>query len=295
LTGLSARRRLPAWRTGFLPGKTSGNGADAGATGREVVLFVDTFSNYFDHEGAIGAHRVLKAAGYTVHTNAVAGERPLCCGRTFLSAGMVDRAKSEARRTLARLVPYAVRGVAIVGLEPSCLLGMRDEFLSYGLGKDAEILAQQAMLFEEFLVHEQRAGRLMLPLHALPAGKALLHAHCHQRAFAAVSPIQQVLGWIPGLDTSTVESGCCGMAGAFGYQAEHYSVSMQMAEQMLLPAVRSASAETLIVADGFSCRHQIYDGTGRHPVHAARVLELALADADAGPGIAHADRAKSSA
>ncbi|HEY2862547.1 MAG TPA: FAD-linked oxidase C-terminal domain-containing protein [Casimicrobiaceae bacterium] len=293
--GLSARRHLPAWRSGFLPRKILEKRPDADATGREVVLFVDTFTNYFDHEGAIAAHRVLNAAGYTIHTNAVAGERPLCCGRTFLSAGMVDRAKSEARRTLARLVPYAGRGVAIVGLEPSCLLGMRDEFLSYGLGKDAEILARHALMFEEFLVRERLAGRLTLPLRALPAGKALLHAHCHQKAFAAVSPVQKVLGWIPGLDTSTVESGCCGMAGAFGYQAEHYSVSMQMAEQTLLPAVRSASAETLIVADGFSCRHQIHDGTGRDPVHAASVLARALADADAGSGIAHADRARPSA
>jgi Fe-S oxidoreductase len=274
--GLSARRQLPAWRGSFLRRTTSdGNGAHD-ADGREAVLFVDTFSNYFAHQVAADARRVLEAAGYTVHTNAVRGERPLCCGRTFLAAGMVDEAKAEARRTLAALVSYARRGVAIVGLEPSCMLGMRDEFLSYGLGEDAALVARHAMLFEEFLVREHDAGRLTLPLKPLPQGEALLHGHCHQKAFAVMTPIQTALGWIPGLATTTVASGCCGMAGAFGYQAEHHPLSMQMAEQALLPAVRSASTATLIVADGFSCRHQIRDGAGRDALHVASVLAMAL-------------------
>jgi Fe-S oxidoreductase len=274
--GLSARRRLPAWRGSFLRRTTSdGNGAHD-ADGREAVLFIDTFSNYFAHQGAADARRVLEAAGYTVHTNAVPGERPLCCGRTFLAAGMVDEAKAEARRTLAALVSYARRGVAIVGLEPSCLLGMRDEFLNYGLGEDAVLVARHAMLFEEFLVRERAAGRMTLPLKPLPQGEALLHGHCHQKAFAVMTPIQTALGWIPGLATTTIASGCCGMAGAFGYQAEHHQLSMQMAEQALLPAVRSASAATLIVADGFSCRHQIRDGAGRNALHVASVLAMAL-------------------
>ncbi|MEP6997081.1 MAG: FAD-linked oxidase C-terminal domain-containing protein [Betaproteobacteria bacterium] len=278
LLGLSARRALPAWRGSLLREPVSAVKANlAGAAAREAVLFVDTFTNYFAHESASAARRVLEAAGYAVHTNAVSGERPLCCGRTFLAAGLVDEAKTEARRTLAALVPYARRGVAIVGLEPSCLLGMRDEFLSYGLGEVAELVARHAMLFEEFLVQERLAGRLALRLRGLPQGEALLHAHCHQKAFAAVTPIQTVLGWIPGLATSTIASGCCGMAGAFGYQAEHYPLSMQMAEQSLLPAVRSAAATTLIVADGFSCRHQIRDGAGRDAMHVASVLAMALA------------------
>jgi Fe-S oxidoreductase len=167
--------------------------------------------------------------------------------------------------------------VAIVGLEPSCLLGMRDEFLNYGLGEEAELIARHAMLFEEFLVQERATGRLTLPLRALPQRQALLHGHCHQKAFAALTPVQTVLGWIPELTTSTIASGCCGMAGAFGYQAEHHELSMQMAEQALLPAVRSAAATTLIVADGFSCRHQITDGAGRDVLHAASVLAMALA------------------
>ena len=271
--GLSSRRALPSWRGSFLHRSTA---RDKSAAGRDVVLFVDTFSNYFAQRGAADAKRVLETGGYTVHTNAVRGERPLCCGRTFLAAGMVDEAKAEARRTLSTLVPYARRGVAIVGLEPSCLLGMRDEFLSYGLGEDAELVARHAMLFEEFLVRERLAGRLTLSLKPLPQRDALLHGHCHQKAFAALTPAQTVLSWIPGLTTGTIAAGCCGMAGAFGYQAEHYGVSMQMAEQALLPAVRSAPAATLIVADGFSCRHQIADGAGREAVHVASVLAMAL-------------------
>jgi FAD/FMN-containing dehydrogenase/Fe-S oxidoreductase len=275
--GLSARRALPAWRGSFLRLSVSADhGAMAGADGREVLLFVDTFSNYFAHHGAADARRVLEAAGYTVHSNAVRGERPLCCGRTFLAAGMVDEAKAEARRTLAALVPYARRGVAIVGLEPSCLLGMRDEFLSYGLGEDAALVSRHALLFEEFLVRERVAGRLTLALQPLPQAEALLHGHCHQKAFAALTPVETVLGWIPELATRTIASGCCGMAGAFGYQAEHHELSLQMGEQALLPAVRSASAATLIVADGFSCRHQISDGAGRDAMHVASVLAMAL-------------------
>jgi Fe-S oxidoreductase len=133
------------------------------------------------------------------------------------------------------------------------------------------------MLFEEFLVRERADGRLTLPLKALAQRDALLHGHCHQKAFAALTPVQTVLGWIPGLATGTIASGCCGMAGAFGYEAEHYAVSMAMAEQTLLPAVRAASAATLIVADGFSCRHQIKDGAGRDALHVASVLAMALA------------------
>ncbi|MGH8715076.1 MAG: FAD-binding and (Fe-S)-binding domain-containing protein [Casimicrobiaceae bacterium] len=275
LTGLSARRRLPAWRRGFLQQQASAD-AGAGADGREVVLFVDTFSNYFSGEGAADARKVLESAGYTVRTNAVPGGRPLCCGRTFLAAGLVDEAKAEARRTIDALLPYARRGVAVVGLEPSCLLGMRDEFLGYGFGEDAEIVARHALLFEELLVRERAAGRLDLALQALPQTEALLHTHCHQKAFAAATPVQTVLGWIPGLAVRPIASGCCGMAGAFGYQAEHYELSMQMAEQALLPAVRAAAAATLIVADGFSCRHQIRDGAGRDALHAASVLARAL-------------------
>jgi len=218
-----------------------------------------------------------------VHFNTRNGERPLCCGRTYLSAGLVDQARAEARRTLDQLLPYVERGVAIVGLEPSCLLSLRDEFLHYGYGAEAEKLAASAFLFEEFLVREKEAGRLALDLHALATSQALVHGHCHQKAFDAVHPVQTVLRWIPGLQVSVIESSCCGMAGSFGYEAEHYAVSQAMGELSLFPAVRKAASDTLLVADGTSCRHQIHDGTARNAVHVARVLASSL---QAGPASA---------
>jgi Fe-S oxidoreductase len=148
---------------------------------------------------------------------------------------------------------------------------MRDEFLDYRFGEDAKLIARHALLFEEFLVREKDAGRLALALGPVEPGEALLHAHCHQKAFAAVRPIESVLGWIPGLATRTIETSCCGMAGAFGYEAEHYDISMRMAEAALLPSVRDAAPSVPIAADGFSCRHQIRDGSGREAVHVARL------------------------
>lgn len=290
--GLSAKRSLPAWRRDtFL--RTFLSGAEAAACADErqpdAVLFADTFNNYFEPENARAALAVLQAAGYRVQIAQAAAadaqrQRPLCCGRTYLAAGLVDRAKMEARRVVAALQPFAARGIPIVGLEPSCLLTLRDEFLTMGLGKQAQTLADNAFLFEEFLAREHGARRLKLALRALPEKTALLHGHCHQKAFDALRPVQTVLGLIPELKVELVESSCCGMAGGFGYEAAHYEVSMQMAELSLLPAVRRAGPAALIVADGTSCRHQIADGTrsqaqpGRHAVHAARVLARALAE-----------------
>ena len=273
--GISARRSLPAFQGNYLAG-TCADAARSTRPTKEVVLFVDTFTNYFDHDNAHAAKRVLERAGYTVHTNARPGERPLCCGRTFLSAGLVDEARAEAQRTVEALAHFVERGVAIVGLEPSCLLGMRDEFLSYRLGDAAERLARHALMFEEFLVRENASGRFALQLQPIDRAEAMLHGHCHQKSFAAVAPAQEVLKWIPGLATRLIESSCCGMAGAFGYEARHYDISMKMAESALLPAVRTAAPHAIIVADGFSCRHQIRDGSGRDALHVARVLEQAL-------------------
>jgi len=166
--------------------------------------------------------------------------------------------------------------VPVVGLEPSCLLGLRDEFLSMLPGGESAELAMNAFLFEEFLAREHEAGRLDLKLGPLREKKALLHGHCHQKAFDAMPAVQKVLKLIPGLEVDAIESSCCGMAGAFGYEAAHYDVSMKMAELSLLPRVRKAGADDLIVADGTSCRHQIRDGSGRSAVHVARVLERAL-------------------
>jgi len=243
----------------------------------EVVLLVDTFNRYFEPENARAAAAVLAAAGYAVRLpQAADGGRPLCCGRTFLAAGLVDEAKVEARRMIETLKPYVERGVPVVGLEPSCLLGLRDEFLSMLPGADSAKLGMNAFLFEEFLAREHAAGRLKLDLKPLPQKKALLHGHCHQKAFAVMPDVERALKLVPGLAVETIESSCCGMAGAFGYEAAHYEVSMKMAELSLLPRVRKAGADELIVADGTSCRHQIRDGSGREAIHVARVLERAL-------------------
>jgi len=297
LLGLAAQRRLPRWRGDAFTatvaesaddewGARSGNGERGGRDGegdddgREVVLWADTLHNWFEPDTLHAARAVLQAGGYRVRiarAEATRTARPLCCGRTFLAAGLVDEARAEARRTLAALAPFVERGVPVVGIEPSCLLTMRDEFLVMGLGEPARRLAAQALLFGEFLAREHEAGRLALRLQPLPHARALLHGHCHQNAFDALAPARTVLGLVPGLQVETPESGCCGMAGTFGYEARHYEVSMRIGESALLPAVRAAAAEDLIVADGISCRQQIVHGTGRRAEHVAQVLARALA------------------
>jgi Fe-S oxidoreductase len=253
-------------------------GHDDGQNVREVVLFADTFNRYFEPENMRAALDVLTAAGRTVHlVKPPDGKRrPLCCGRTFLSVGLVAQAREEAGRCIEALAPFARRGVPIVGLEPSCILGFRDEIPALIRSEDASALAAHALLFEEYIAREAQGGRFRLPLK--PVGKqALLHGHCHQKSFAAMGAVETTLKLIPDLKVETVESSCCGMAGAFGYGADTYETSQAMAELSLLPTVRKADAETLVIADGTSCRHQIKDGTGREPLHVARVLAMSLA------------------
>ncbi len=272
---LAPERSLPVFNGNFL---ASAEASRQPVTAeREVLLFVDTFNNYMEGDNAKAAKRVLEAAGYRVHLNVSKGQRPLCCGRTYLSSGQFDKAKAEAKRTLEHLMPFVERGVAIVGLEPSCLLSMRDEFLQYGFGEEAKALSSSAYLFEEFLVKARAADQLPLDLKPLGYERAMLHGHCHQKAFDALRPVEQVLGWIPDLNVETIESSCCGMAGSFGYEAEHYDASLKMAELSLLPAIRKADRNAVLIADGTSCRHQIHDGSGREAIHVARLLEQALA------------------
>ena len=272
-TGISAQRALPEWRRDVFAPDREAFGPEAG---REVVLFADTFNRTYERENLDAALRVLVEGGYRVHLpKPVDARRPLCCGRTFLSAGLVDNARAELDRLVATYAPFAARGVPIIGLEPSCLLTLRDELLSLRNDDVAKSVSAQALLFEEFLVREAEAGRLQLPLRAV-ADKALVHGHCHQKSFGAFKPVEQVLRLIPGLHVETIESSCCGMAGAFGYGADTYEVSMQMAEASLLPAIRRADTKTLVVADGTSCRHQIADGTERAALHVARVLAMSL-------------------
>jgi Fe-S oxidoreductase len=269
--GFTDKRKLPRWRRDFWRDTEYA----ASGAGSEVALFVDSFNRYFEPENARAAARVLTAAGYKVQPLAArSGERPLCCGRTFLTAGLAEEAKLEAQRLLDAAAPYLERGVPIVGLEPSCTLALRDEVLAL-FPERAAGLARQSFLFEEFLAAEADSGRLDLRFKPLQR-EALLHGHCHQKAFDAMPAVERVLRLVPQLEVRPIESSCCGMAGSFGYEAEHFDISMKMAEAALLPAVRAASAEALIVADGTSCREQISHGTGRRPLHVARVLELAL-------------------
>jgi len=197
--------------------------------------------------------------------------------------GQIGIGKAKAREVVDSLLPFAEKGIAIVGLEPSCLLTLRDELLVMGLGEGAQQIAKQALLFEEFLAREARAGQLeAFKAKLRPVSQpVLMHGHCHQKAFAAVTPVMEVLSLIPGAKPELIESSCCGMAGSFGYEAAHQEVSTAMAEASLLPAVRAAAADALIVADGTSCRHQIHDGAQRQALHVARVLEMALPEAGA--------------
>src|SRR5579863_6022035 len=278
VAGISAKRALPEWRRDVFAPEAEAFGP---VDGREVVLFGDTFNRHYERENLDAALKVLVAGGYRVHVPKPADSgRPLCCGRTFLSAGLVDHARAELDRLVAAFAPFAARGVPIIGLEPSCLLTFRDELLSLRSDETAKNISAHALMFEEFLVREAAAGRLQLPLGPI-AGKAVVHGHCHQKSFGAFKPVEQALRLIPKLDVETIDSSCCGMAGAFGYGADTYETSMAMAELSLLPAVRRTETETLVIADGISCRHQIKDGAMRSALHVARALAMSLDSARA--------------
>ncbi|HWF95986.1 MAG TPA: FAD-linked oxidase C-terminal domain-containing protein [Xanthobacteraceae bacterium] len=278
LTGFAAQRKLPRWRTDAFQDPVRAEEAAPAADGeaKDVVLFADTFNRYFEPENIAAAMRVLGAAGYRVHLpTPLAGARPLCCGRTFLSVGLVAEARAEAERTVAALSPYVGRGMDVVGLEPSCLFGFRDEIPALLRSAPARTLAAHALTFEEFVARAAAQGRFDPP-RAPIAARALLHGHCHQKSFGTMEAVAAALRLVPGLAVETIESSCCGMAGAFGYGADTIDVSLKMAELSLLPAVRAAAADTLVVASGTSCRHQIHDGSGREPLHVARVLAMSV-------------------
>jgi Fe-S oxidoreductase len=270
LFGLSVARKLPEWSSRPYRGASSGSG-------RDVVLLVDTFNRYFEPENARAAERVLARAGYRVVTPDPARGRPLCCGRSFLAAGLVDEARIEARRTIEALASHVASGIPIVGLEPSCLLTLRDEFPALLPGAAAAALAAQAQLFEEFVDSERAAGRFKLTLAPMPGRTALLHGHCHQKAFATLGAAVKTLQLIPDLKVETFDSTCCGMAGAFGYETEHYQMSLKIGELGVLPTMRAAPPDTLLAACGTSCRHQIADAAGRDACHIVRILDEASA------------------
>ncbi|APX90881.1 FAD-binding oxidoreductase [Brevirhabdus pacifica] len=293
LLGLARARSLPVFRrdhfrdadvSAAAPAPTD---APTDAPAGELVLFVDTFGRWMEPELPRAALKVLRAAGYVVHAATPEGGRPLCCGRTYLAAGMIDRARDEARRTLRALLPHIRAGRPIVGLEPSCLLTLRDEFLTLLPGEEAEALAGGALLFEEFVAREAEAGRFRLPLRQdAPRRVAHIHGHCHQKAAGTMAAVKTAAEVVPGVEARIIDSGCCGMAGAFGYGAETFEVSRRMAELDLLPAVRAADEADLLIAAGTSCRHQIADGTERRARHLAEVMADLLAEAPetTGPG-----------
>ncbi len=270
LLGLHPDRTLPVVRRDTFWRWWRRRPAPEGTTRGRVVLFADTFSNYYEPDIPKAAVRVLEAAGYRVIV-----PEPSCCGRTLISEGLHEQALAQTRQTTARLRSHVERGDPIVGLEPSCILTFRDEY-PYLLGSpEATALAGRAMLIEEFLAEQSGASGLELDLQPVGA-PVLLHGHCHQKAIATTVSAHRTLALVPDLTVREVNSGCCGMAGSFGYEAEHFRYSMAMGERVLLPAVRQAPPETIVVADGTSCRHQIHDGTGRRAVHLVQVLERAL-------------------
>ncbi|MDV7143454.1 FAD-linked oxidase C-terminal domain-containing protein [Tropicimonas sp. TH_r6] len=264
LTGVSHRRDLPIWSS-----NPFGDG-EAQDGDPQVLLFADVFNRYFDPENLRAALRVLRAAGLRVAVAQDGSGKSLECGRTFLAIGCVEEARAEARRVIDATRDAVARGVPVVGLEPSSILTFRDEFLALCPGPEAEALALATRTFEEFLSEQAD-----LPLKPL-ASPIYVHGHCHQKAQDAVTPTLDLLKRIPGAQVFLIESGCCGMAGAFGYAPDTIDISLKMAELDLFPALAAAPEDAIVVADGTSCRHQIADGTPRRALHVARLLDLAL-------------------
>jgi Fe-S oxidoreductase len=276
LAGFAARRTLPKWRRDYFRGAAEILEPTPSRERKEVVLFADTFNTYFEPENLRAAVAVLAAAGYTIHCPTAPGGRTLCCGRTYLATGMIDEARALARELAAALAPFIERGASIVSLEPSCALGLRDELERVLPGAASAAVAAAALTFEEFVMREHAAGRWKLTFKRVPFARALVHGHCHQKAFGVMPAVMATLQLVPELTVEAIPASCCGMAGNFGFRAEHLDVSRRMAEATLLPAVRQAAADTVLVADGTSCRHQIADGAAREAVHVARVLAAAL-------------------
>lgn len=271
LLGISHQAKLPEPVTDSSRFPAQVAGGDKG----EVVLLIDTFTRHFQPDNAHAALQVLQAAGYQVYVAQAADDgQALCCGRTQLAHGLVKQAKQQARRMLAVLEPHVAAGRPIIGLEPACLLAVRDDYRFLGLGDGAEQVSARALLFEEFIAKEHSAKRFQLPLRTLDK-KVLVHGHCHQKAVGAMKSMRKVLKLIPGLQFEMIEASCCGMAGSFGIEAEHAEMGRQMAELNLLPALRD-QADAQVVANGFSCQHQIRSGSAHQPVHLAVLLREAM-------------------
>ncbi|MEE9241304.1 MAG: anaerobic glycerol-3-phosphate dehydrogenase subunit C, partial [bacterium] len=244
-----------------------------GGSGRGKVLFLnDTFTNYNHPEIGKAAVRVLEAAGFEVALAEMG-----CCGRPHISNGLLREARGMAEENLMRLSGAVKEGTPIVGVEPSCLLTLRDEYPDLIVGEDTRRLADSVFLLEEFLVHLKEKGELDIRFRERP-GRALFHGHCHQKSLVGSAPSLEALGLIPGLEVEEIPSGCCGMAGSFGYEKEHYDISISIGELQLFPAIREGGAEVRIIANGVSCRQQIAHGTGRQARHVVEYLAEAIED-----------------
>jgi glycerol-3-phosphate dehydrogenase subunit C len=249
----------------------------ANPNGVAVVLFIDTFTRHFQPQAASAAITLLQQAGYQVHLINNNAENSVCCGRSHYANGQIDAARRLAAQLVETLLPFAQAGTPIIGLEPSCILSLRDEYLKLGFGEAAKLIAARTQLLEEFIAHEQTAGRLRLPFSA-PAQQLLVHGHCWQKATGAMKSMRKVLKSVAGLEFSLIESSCCGMAGQFGLEAEHRDISQQMAEAALYPALRQ-QPHAAVIANGFSCQQQILSGGFAPPQHIAEFLVTATAPA----------------
>ncbi|MDO9315659.1 MAG: (Fe-S)-binding protein [Burkholderiaceae bacterium] len=306
--GIAARRSLPRPAARPFLTHATASVAPSEASLPEVVLLVDCFANHLEPDVAHAALSLLESSGNRVHLlRPTDGGAALCCGRTAYSSGRIDAARAHAQRLLDALAPHVAAGRSVVGLEPSCLSMLRDE--NHQLGLDAsrvQAVSKASLMLEEFLARELEAKRWVpgtprpsaltdprsaesgadpdrpAPDRAQPGAdqppiQVLVHGHCHQKAFGTLKALRKVLGALAGVQVDWVESSCCGMAGSFGYEAEHYDHSMRMAELALLPAVRAAQPEAHVVASGTSCRQQIRDGAGRDSLHLAQLLHRLLA------------------
>ncbi len=273
LTGVSADRPWPRWTSAPFPAGPPPGDAD----GPELLLFADSFNSHFDAGTLRAAADVLIASGFRLHLlRPPEGERPFCCGRTFLEAGMIEEARVEARRLIEATKPFTARGMPLVGLEPACLLTIRDEFVTLLAEPGAPELAAQSLLFEEVITRPEAAAALQPRLRRIEA-EALIAAHCHQHAFGTAPLARKTAGLVPGMTVIEAEKACCGMGTCFGYRPEAVAPSLRMGELSLFPQIRRTGRDTLLIADGFACRRQISDGTGRTARHTAVLLKLALA------------------
>ena len=257
-----ARPTFPAW---FRKHRSLGSGIRG-----EVVLFNDTYMNYNYTSIGIAATEVLELAGFKVVL-----ANPVCCGRPMLSKGLMAKAAGNAHQNVEALYEHAQRGTPIIGCEPSCLLSLRDEYLELVPGEKSATVARNSYLIDEFLAKLAEAGDLGLDFNKT-ARKILFHGHCHQKALSGTGTALNTLRMPPNYEVQDVNAGCCGMAGAFGYEKEHYDISMSIGDMTLFPAVKSKDDSWEVAVSGVSCRQQVESGTGRRARHIIEVLRDAV-------------------